>query len=252
MIDNYYYKGCISGMVGILLSHPIDSIKTHYQIQRNLVNYKYNISNLYKGLMSPLFGVGLEKALVFGTYNHFKNITNNIPLSGAISGLVASIVVSPYERIKIMKQTNQRILFNQIYSPSFLFKGLSATFTRELPGFAIYFSTYEYLKNHFYTQHNKDISIISSFMFGGMSGTMAWIFIYPQDRIKTILQSTNNKSNASISNIIESIYNSGGFKQFYKGFSFAVARAILLHSGTFCTMELLSSYNIRNNIDYNL
>ncbi len=31
---------------------------------------------------------------------------------------------------------------------------------------------------------------------------------------------------------------------FYKGFSWAVYRAILLHSGTFCAMEMLSSYEI--------
>ena len=29
--DNYYMKGCMSGMFGIVLSHPVDSIKTFYQ-----------------------------------------------------------------------------------------------------------------------------------------------------------------------------------------------------------------------------
>lgn len=235
LFDNYYLKGCISGMTGIILSHPVDSIKTTIQTNNKIV---YNFKNLYKGITAPLIGVGIEKAIVFGTYNYCKNNNLNIPISGAISGLTASIIVSPYERIKIMKQTNQPILFKQIISPSFMFKGLSATFTREVPGFAIYFSTYEYLKNKYYTQKNKDISIISSFIFGGISGTMAWIFIYPQDRIKTILQSTNNNN---ISNIIKKIYKTGGLKQFYNGFSFAVARAILLHSGTFCMMELLSN-----------
>jgi len=238
MIDNYYFKGCISGMTGILLSHPVDSIKTHYQINKNLINYKFSVSNLYKGLMSPLFGVGLEKALVFGTYNYFKNITNNIPLSGAVSGLVASVIVSPYERIKIMKQTNQKVILSDCLKPAFIFKGLSATFTREIPGFAIYFSTYEGLKKYYNT--NGSISLPASFIFGGLSGITAWVFIYPQDRIKTIIQSqTSTNSNISI---IRNIYNTGGFKQFYKGFSFAAARAILLHSGTFCTMELLSKY----------
>jgi solute carrier family 25 carnitine/acylcarnitine transporter 20/29 len=238
MIDNYYFKGCISGMTGILLSHPVDSIKTHYQINKNLINYKFSVSNLYKGLMSPLFGVGLEKALVFGTYNYFKNITNNIPLSGAVSGLVASVIVSPYERIKIMKQTNQKVILSDCLKPTFIFKGLSATFTREIPGFAIYFSTYEGLKKYYNT--DGSISLPASFIFGGLSGITAWVFIYPQDRIKTIIQSqTSTNSNISI---IRNIYNTGGFKQFYKGFSFAAARAILLHSGTFCTMELLSKY----------
>ena len=244
LFDNYYLKGCISGMSGIILSHPVDTIKTAIQTNNNSMNI-YNIKNLYKGIISPLIGVGFEKAIVFGTYNYCKNnyCKNNIfniPISGAISGLTASLIVSPYERIKIMKQTNQSFSYKEIISPSFMFKGLSATFTREVPGFAIYFSTYEYLKNHFYTKNNKNISIISSFIFGGISGTMAWIFIYPQDRIKTILQSNTNNNN-NIKYIIKNIYNSGGFKQFYKGFSFAVARAILLHSGTFCTMEILST-----------
>jgi solute carrier family 25 carnitine/acylcarnitine transporter 20/29 len=247
LFDNYYIKGCISGMTGIILSHPVDSIKTFIQTNNNSKNFIFNIKNLYKGISSPLIGVGFEKAIVFGTYNLCKNNNINIPISGALSGLSASIIVSPYERIKIMKQTNQVIKIKQYFNPFFMFKGLSATFTREVPGFAIYFSTYEYLKYTFYTKNNNNISIISSFIFGGISGTMAWIFIYPQDRIKTIIQSNNNNSNYST--IINNIYKTGGFRQFYNGFTFAVARAILLHSGTFCTIEFLSSFKKYDNFE---
>ena len=109
MIDNYYIKGCISGMTGIIISHPVDSIKTYYQTQNNLTKFKYTLSNMYKGITSPLIGVGIEKAIVFGTYNYIKNKTNNIALSGGLAGLTASLIVTPYERIKIMKQTNQKI-----------------------------------------------------------------------------------------------------------------------------------------------
>jgi len=236
-ISNHYLKGCISGMCGILISHPIDSIKTHRQT--SLLPFTYNIKNLYRGIYSPLIGVGIEKALVFGTYNYFhNNMGVNIPLSGAISGFVAATVVSPYERIKILQQTKQTITAKMLLSPTFLFKGITTTMTREVPGFAIYFYTYEMLKNKFYTSQNKEISIIGSFLFGGMSGTMAWIFIYPQDRIKTIIQS--NISNINIIELIKTTYKTGGLLQFYKGFSFAVGRAILLHSGTFSMMEILN------------
>jgi solute carrier family 25 carnitine/acylcarnitine transporter 20/29 len=234
--DNNYIKGCISGMFGIILSHPVDSIKTHYQTSKG-TKFTYSITNLYRGITSPLIGVGIEKAIVFGTYNYCRDKNLNTPLSGAISGFAAALIVSPYERIKIMKQTGQFVTFRNIINPSFLFKGLSATFTREVPGFAIYFSTYEWLKDRFYTKNGCDITIPSSFLFGGISGTMAWIFIYPQDRIKTVLQSSTT---SSIRDIIYKTYNSGGLKQFYSGFSFAVARAILLHSGTFCMMEILN------------
>ena len=234
LLNNNYLKGCISGMVGIALSHPIDTIKTHRQTTQGAV-FKYNFRNLYRGIVSPLIGVGIEKAIVFGTYNYCRNNNINIMMSGAIAGLSASIVVSPYERIKILHQTNQKIDFKKCIHPSFLFKGLSTTFTREIPGFAIYFSTYEKLKDHFYTKNNMNITIPSSFLFGGLSGTMAWIFIYPQDRIKTIIQS----SDKNIMNTIDMIYKNGGIRHFYSGFSFAVGRAFLLHSGTFCMMEIL-------------
>ena len=237
LFSNYYMKGCASGMFGIMLSHPIDSIKTHNQT--SLTPFKYNISSLYRGIISPLIGVGIEKALVFGTYNYCKNHSYNTPISGAISGLVAATIVSPYERIKILQQTKQNISFKMLISPNFLFKGITTTMTREVPGFAIYFSTYEMLKNKFFTSQNKEIDIMRSFLFGGLSGTMAWIFIYPQDRIKTIIQS-NMGGNINILDIIKNTYKTGGFLQFYKGFSFAVGRAVLLHSGTFCMMEILN------------
>ncbi len=239
LLNNNYCKGALSGMFGILLSQPVDAIKTHYQVNKN-IKFQYSMKNFYKGVSSPLLGVGLEKAMVFGTYNYLKNNLNcNIPVAGAISGFVASAIVSPYERIKILSQTNKKITKEFLY-PKNLFTGLNATFTREIPGFAIYFSTYEYLKNKFYTEKNKEITIVSSFLFGGISGSMAWIFIYPQDRIKTIIQSADSNQSINIKSLIKKTYEVGGIKHFYSGFSFAIARAILLHSGTFCMMEILN------------
>lgn len=242
---DYYIKGAFSGMFGILLSHPIDTIKTHIQTGKPLSTFKFNITNLYKGLSAPLFGVGIEKAIVFGTYNYFQKQTASklgsasIPVSGAIAGLTAALVVSPYERLKILKQNSQKIMFSDL-SPSFMFKGLSATFTREVPGFAIYFSVYEALKYNTFTKYNCDITYLHSFLYGGLSGITAWLFIYPQDRIKTILQANAN-SDGRFSNVMREIYAKGGIKHFYSGFSWAVMRAMLLHSGTFCMMEVLTS-----------
>lgn len=63
---------------------------------------------LYKGYVPPLFGMGLEKAVVFGTFHNVKvNLPQSIPeinriaLAGAASGFAASFIVSPYERLKI-------------------------------------------------------------------------------------------------------------------------------------------------------
>lgn len=238
----YYIKGALAGMTGILLSHPVDTIKTHIQTGKALRDFPIGMRNLYRGLLPPLVGVGLEKAIVFGTYNYFHKKLDNIPLAGGISGLSAAIVVSPYERLKILKQNNIGVQRQEI-TMKFLFRGLGATWTREVPGFAIYFSVYEWLKHVNHTQHGREIGLHNSFVYGGISGVAAWIFIYPQDRIKTILQSSNSSnSNQGFSNVMRDIYARGGLRYFYSGFSWAVARAMLLHSGTFSMMEFLTKY----------
>jgi len=249
---NNYINGCVSGMVGILLSHPLDTIKTHIQTGNKLNTFKPSLQNFYKGITSPLIGVGFEKALVFGTYNYILSKTESIPISGALSGLTASLIVTPYERLKILKQNESKLTIKDL-NIKFLYRGLSATFTREVPGFAIYFTTYEFLKYNTFTKYNKKIDYSHSFLYGGMSGITAWLFIYPQDKIKTILQSNidntkTNNTNISIKNIINNIYKSGGLKTFYNGFIWAVSRATLLHSGTFCMMEYLTNNSNNTNI----
>ena len=251
----YYVKGAIAGMAGILFSHPVDTIKTHIQTGNALRTLKPGITSLYRGLSAPLLGVGIEKAIVFGTYNNMLCQFNNgnrefnlqaIAVSGAIAGLTATIVVTPYERIKILKQYHNGSSFSFekiLMKPSFLFRGFSATFTREVPGFAIYFSVYESLKHHYHSKHGREIGYLHAFLYGGIAGVSAWIFIYPQDRIKTILQSSNSNilnNRGAFLNVIHDIYKKGGLKHFYSGFSWAVMRAILLHSGTFSMMEILN------------
>lgn len=237
-----FLNGAISGMVGITMSHPFDTIKTCIQDNKPV---KLGIRALYKGFVPPLFGVGFEKAIVFGvysnTFNYVCNFTSNDitknTIAGAFSGLTASLVVTPVERIKILLQTNQKVSIGQ-FTPKYLFRGLNATFTRETPGFAIYFNVYEGLKKNIYINKNQEIPVFSSFLFGGLSGSAAWIFIYPQDCIKTRMQA-NTQCTKSFLQVTGEIYQEGGFKIFYRGFHFALMRAIPLHAGTFMTFEYL-------------
>jgi hypothetical protein len=57
---NQYVFGGISGMFGILLSHPLDTIKTHIQNGNSLASFKPTIGNAYRGISVPLIGVGIE------------------------------------------------------------------------------------------------------------------------------------------------------------------------------------------------
>jgi solute carrier family 25 carnitine/acylcarnitine transporter 20/29 len=230
---SYFIQGGLSGMVGLTLSHPFDTIKTHCQ---DGLKPPRSFRALYRGLIPPLLGVGLEKSLVFGTYNSIKEplinrgygTNTSCLIAGAIAGFNASFIVTPAERLKILLQTNQ-----PIPKITTLYKGFSATLTRETPGFAIYFTVYENL-------YNSNMNLFSSFLCGGISGACSWVFIYPQDIIKTRIQSEqSNGSKNSYFKHISNIYKERGVFGFYRGFHYALMRAVPLHGGTFCTFELL-------------
>lgn len=237
---NFLY-GWLAGINAVIISHPIDTIKTNIQ-EKKFINFRtlyknYNLLSLYKGLSAPLIGVGLEKAVVFGVFESTKKYTNSDIISGALAGTSASFIVAPFERIKILLQTNQTISKNN-FNKSYLFQGLSATFYRETPGFAIYFATYNYLKNNYlYKKNISSISPLQSFTFGAIAGSSAWLFIYPQDKIKTHIQAVSDRK-LSFYQGFKEIYKDGGCKEFYRGFHFALMRAIPLHATAFMTIEI--------------
>lgn len=240
-ITEKYVFGGISGMVGAVVTHPIDTIKSNIQN-----GTKINIRHLYRGISAPLLGVGIEKSIVFGTYNlinsKFDDPTSNLAIgvSGGVSGISASIIVTPCERIKILLQTNNKNFKTQI-KPTDFFRGLSATFTREIPGFAIYFLTFENLKSLYFP--NGNINKKCAFLFGGISGALSWVFIYPQDLIKTRIQACTKNKKMSFVSTGNMIIKNDGIKGLYKGFHLALLRAVPLHAFTFATMQtLLSSW----------
>lgn len=233
-----YIKGFISGCCGVILSHPFDTAKTLIQENKQV---PLSLTKLYRGLIPPLIGVGFEKSVVFGSYEFMKRKIDtkytyvNTAVSGMFAGLSASFIVTPFERVKILRQNGA--LYKDVIGIRNMFRGVTATFTRETPGFGIYFTVYEAMKNKLYVDNNRFITPFGSFLIGALSGTVSWIFIYPQDRIKTKMQANNIGFLSAYNNVLKS-------GQMYKGFSFALMRAVPLHAGTFCVYECLKSVNM--------
>jgi solute carrier family 25 carnitine/acylcarnitine transporter 20/29 len=245
-----YIKGSIAGTFGCIVSYPFDTIRIRAQnnIRNNtnlpLLKHKKiicNFKDLYSGVNSAILGIALEKSIVFGTYSLSRKYLNtqsnifNIFTSGRIAGFCCSFIVSPYEQIKILMQMNKDKHYRDYINKKnlnmkFIFNGLSCTFSRETPGFGIYFSCYELLKKY---SDNNNIAFMQNFINGGLSGSLAWIFIYPQDRIKTYKQTYNTSLKEAISQIFKS-------KNLYRGFSWTLMRAFILHAGTFSVYESLS------------
>lgn len=216
-----YIDGWIAGSIAMFITHPLDTIKTRIQDQKDI---KYDIRSLYKGIGPPLIGAGLSRAALFGTYSYVKsNIDNsfNYEIAGMIAGVCNAIVANPFQRLKIVKQTSDSIIkINSLY------RGLQISMLRDSVAFIVYFSFYERTKQYI---NPANINYING-LIGGAAGAITWLFIYPIDTIKTRIQADNNQA-------------IGNLRFMYKGFSYALMRAVPLHGITFYMLEWLKKYN---------
>ena len=232
MQNNNFYAGLFGGVFGVCISHPLDTLRIRLQLGNK------SIKGLYNGILPPLFGVGLEKLLVFGNYdklkkmNYFSNSYINNFFCGMTTGLICTSIVTPIEKVKINLQNNRNIKIFDLLYPKYLYRGWTSTLIREVPGYGIYFSLYEILK-----QNTTNFKWYYSLLYGGISGASAWAFIYPSDVIKTRMQKQNNIE--TLHTCIIKLYKEGkGINIFYKGFTMALLRAFILHSGVFTGYEL--------------
>lgn len=145
----------------------MDTIKVHLQTQDvktpkykgtfhcfRTILAKEGAIGLYRGITSPLGGVALVNAVVFGVYG---NIQRNVEdpnslkshfLAGTLAGLAQSFICSPMElaktRLQIQEGSASKIKFKgplQCFNHIFrtegfrgIFRGLGITAMRDVPG----------------------------------------------------------------------------------------------------------------------
>lgn len=252
-----FLAGCFGGFVGITFSHPVDTIKTYRQTGAFLDFKSPSIlKTLYKGYTPPLCGMMLEKSILFWGFGQVRKNTNlGIFSSGLIAGLMTTAVVTPFERVKIRAQTtgtSSAITLKNIIKldgPLSLYRGWTATLLREVPGYGIYFTVFEYTRPVLEKTFSELDSIarlnktplkneyLSVGLAGALSGIGAWTVIYPSDPIKTIAQNENVSSVKAF----QKIMTQHGVRGFYKGFTPAIIRASVLHSGVFLGYEVFKN-----------
>jgi len=210
MIEQYVI-GSIVGISQSLLGHPLDTLKVYKQnkITKNLSFYQY-----YTGIKYPLILSAFHNSMLFGSYSQFNDKINNSFISGALSGGIFGIIISPFE---LYKTRSQLFKSNKIS----MFRGMPLAIMRESVGTATYFGSYYYMKN-------KDIH---PFIAGGLSGWFSWFSCYPVDTIKTRIQSSRKLT----------YYDAFKQKKLWSGFKYCSYRAILVNACGFIIYEYLNN-----------
>uniref|UniRef100_A0A1B6M8Q4 Mitochondrial basic amino acids transporter n=2 Tax=Graphocephala atropunctata TaxID=36148 RepID=A0A1B6M8Q4_9HEMI len=229
-----FFAGCVGGCAGVVIGHPFDTVKVKLQTQDYRIPvYRgtwdcftkilkaESVAGIYRGVSSPMAGVALVNAIVFGVYGNVQRSMANpetlqsIFLAGASSGLVQSVISSPVELVKTRVQISNQYrgtldCFFKTYKQEGIrgvFKGQSITGVRDFLGYGLYFASYEALTRR--QPGEAPVGTPTMLMAGGVAGTVSWIFTYPLDVIKSRYQADMGKYTSIIDCLKKSIKDEG-------------------------------------------
>lgn len=252
------------------------------------------VQGFYKGMSFPLSSVPVINAVVFAFHELSKrflgfhdenemNIYEGI-ISGSIAGFANCLIVTPVEMVKCRLQVQHENVKEAYYKGVIdcirksyrqggikaLYVGNVATIFREVPAYSAQFGGYYYSKQLISKMKNKKVAELSNsetMLCGAVGGYFCWQFSYPQDVIKTLIQTSNDhgRSLAKGKEIFKSkfydggfwncgkfIYERKGFFGFWRGYLPCTMRALIANSVLFVvyenTKEFLSHFHNKNKL----
>ena len=237
---------------------------------------------LYKGVVAPFAGFTTINSIVFGIHGNmmqylepkksmrFPTIWKSA-VAGGIAGGVQCVICSPMELLRIRMQVEGigEMTKATLYQPSQsrvyhntlecliktyqeggvrgVYKGMVPTLWREIPSFAAYFATWEYLCQAM--SDNKDglkhnMKMYKLLIAGGFSGISAWVVSYPFDVVKTRIQIDGviRKEYDGMIDCFVKTYRNEGLRAFVKGLGPALVRAFPANAATFAAMTVTMKY----------
>lgn len=129
-----------------------------------------------------------------------------------------------------------------------LFRGMSATIYREIPGYGGQFFVYESLKRAMTVEGEKDLGAVPLILAGGIAGIAGWVISYPMDYIKSQIQAEpyhiktpypKNKYlfDGGFFSCWKLTVQQHGYKALWRGFGPCAARAFPANAAGFMAYE---------------
>uniref|UniRef100_A0A3Q3FL24 Solute carrier family 25 member 38 n=1 Tax=Labrus bergylta TaxID=56723 RepID=A0A3Q3FL24_9LABR len=157
-------------------------------------------------------------------------------MCGSLSGTCSTLLFQPLDLVKTRLQTLQnnakpgapkvgmfKVFITVIRTENFfsLWKGVSPSFVRCIPGVGIYFSTFYSLKQHFFLDQAPNAG--EAVLLGAGARTVAGVSMLPFTVIKTRFES-GCYNYVSVAGALRSVYETEGLRALFSGLTATLLR----------------------------
>jgi len=227
------------------------------------------VRGLYAGTVPSLAANIAENSILFAAYGacqklmatalNVKKVEELSVYANGFSGFLAafwsSLALCPTELVKCRLQAHRESYSSQGRDPPRIgpyqltkeilrtdgvpgmFRGLTATFTREMPGYFFFFLAYEATREALRNpgQTKDDIGALKTVIAGGVAGVTLWTIIFPADVIKSRLQVSGGTT--PMLKLMSDIYRTEGLLALYNGLGPTVLRTFPATGALFLAYE---------------
>jgi len=276
-----FISGGVGGMCAVMSGHPFDTIKVRLQTQsfsnplysgtldcvRKTVS-KEGVTALYKGMAAPLVGAPPIFALGFLGFGVGKSLQQKhsdealgpvkLAVAGAFSGAVATIIMTPGERIKCLLQVQQaspnaagvkytgpvHVIKSLVAEGGVqsLYKGTIATLARDVPASAAFYASYELIQRALAPNGDRTkLSVTNTLFAGGMAGICNWLVAIPADVVKSRFQTAPEGKYSGTIDVLRHLLKDEGARGLFKGCVPVLLRAFPANAFCFLGFEFAMS-----------
>jgi len=269
-----FVAGSLGAITSVFVGQPLDTLKVKMQtfpkLYPNLsLCFKQTLAKegivrgLYAGTIPSLAANVAENSILFAAYGSCQKIVAQSTgvgrvedlsifangVSGFLAAFWSSLALCPTElvkcRLQAMRESGGPMTSAGQLTASILrqegvaglFRGLTATFTREMPGYFCFFYAYEATRE-FLTPVGKtkdEIGIFRTVIAGGMAGVTLWTVIFPADVVKSRLQVSGAKTPMLV--MMKDIYMKEGIRMLYSGLTPTILRSFPATGALFLAYE---------------
>ncbi|CAG7930614.1 unnamed protein product [Penicillium olsonii] len=286
--------GSTAGMAGKLIEYPFDTVKVRLQSQPETLPLRYKgpldcfrqsfqadgFRGLYRGISAPMTGAAVETSCLFFSYRLIQDTLRatvypnmeHLPFpaliaSGALSGSVTSLALTPIELVKCkmqvpaesasLKPAGPMTIITTIFRQEGVigfWRGQMGTLIRETGGSAAWFGGYEGVSSLFrsynqkHTQPADSLALHQQMIAGATAGISYNFLFYPADTIKSRMQ-TEDISRLPVSaqrqtfwSVTKALWRQQGLKGMYRGCGITCARSAPSSAFIFSVYEGLRSH----------